>query len=146
MFITLQYTLTDTRRFDSSPQLLQTPDWPDPIPYIEFVRGSGQIIPKKPTTVTHLGTTSISEHNICKIKKGIKILKQQTVPELKDLIIENRYKNYFSDGGVLSKFEFVFHTKSNNQKYNYGQLQIILNRILAWKISIRNRLFGYTNY
>jgi|GEM_PF-5196487 len=117
------------------------------MPYKEFVRGNGQIIPSKDNTISaHLGKTSISENFICKINKGIRVTKYFKISELNNLEIRNKINHYFSDGGVLSKYEFIFETQEKNLNYNYGQLKLIIKKILDDTIFIRNKLFKYTEY
>jgi hypothetical protein len=147
MVIILQYTVTDIRKFDNSFTLLKLPQWPLPEPYKEFVRGNGQIIPRADNTISaHLGKTSISESFVCKIKKGIKTSKKICVAEVGNLYLRNKINHYFSDGGVLSKYEFVYETEQRDWNYNYKQLKVIINQILETNISIRNKEFKYTNY
>jgi hypothetical protein len=144
MRITLQYTLTDIRKFDGKFSLLKLPQWPLPNPYKEFVRGNGQIIPASDSTITtHLGKTSISESFICRIKKGLKIPKQLIV---EDVTLKNKMSHYFSDGSVLSKYEFVFETAERDLHYSYKKVQCIINKILDLEISVRNKDFRYANY
>lgn len=144
MIIILQYTLTDIRRFDNHFSLLKVPKWPLPEVYKEFVRGNGQIVPSTHNTIsTHLGKTSITESFICKIKKGVKT---QKVIHLAETNLKNKINHYFSDGGVLSKYEFIFETSKRDLHYNYKTLKKIVNEILETTVHLRNKDFKYSTY
>ena len=144
MIIILQYTLTDIRKFDDGFKLLKLPQWPLPEVYKEFVRGNGQIVPSNHTTIsTHLGKTSIAESFICKIKKGIKM---SSVIHLPETNLKNKINHFFSDGGVLSKYEFIFETSDRELHYNYRTIKRIINQILETDIQLRNKYFKYSPY
>jgi hypothetical protein len=143
MIILFQYTLTDIRKFTSAENLLITPDWPQPKPYKEFVRGSGQVVPKTDTELaTYLGRTCITENFVCKINKGIKIPRYVT---LEGLRFHNKVNYYYSDGGILAKYEFMFETKLE-KPLAYATFEKLLYAFLELRVNIRNTGFKHSEY
>lgn len=143
MIILLQYTLTDIRKFANAQSLLIFPKWPLPNPYKEFVRGSGQVVPKNDTGLTsYLGRTCITENYVCKINKGVKVPKNIRLGEYS---FHNKVNHYYSDGGILAKYEFLFETKLE-ESLSYAAFKKILTTLLEVRINMRNNTFGHSEY
>lgn len=141
MVLFLQYTFTDLRSFsDQRNSLLTKPSWPTPHPFKEFVRGSGQIIPRSKQGINNW----IGENYICKINRGLKIKDAIPVSKL-DYYFRNVGKHqYSSDGLVLNKYEFVFASKSfSNGIIGDTLMMEIINSILNAPIAIRTIDFSY---
>jgi hypothetical protein len=60
--------------------------------------------------------------------------------------LRNKVNHYFSDGGILTKFEFVFETRSPVEQLKYAELKAMLKEVLDMQISIRNAAFKYGQY
>ncbi len=137
MLIFVQYSLADSRPFiEGVTPLLKKPSWPSPYPYKEFVKGSGQIIERKKGGLDNW----IGENYICKINKGIRISNFEI--NHFHLKIKNISKHQFtSDGGVLSKYVFVFKITGYLEAITKDILEQIIDKLLNCKISIRS-----TNY
>ncbi|WP_207425065.1 hypothetical protein [Pedobacter sp. SYSU D00535] len=147
MIITLQYTVTDIRKFSNSESLLKLPKWPSPVPFKEFVRGNGRIIPGSlHSPITYFGRTCIAENFVCRINKGVKVPKIISINDVEGLIFKNVHNHYYSDGGVLSKFEFTFKSEGDPPTLSHIELKKLTNSLLETKILIRNKNFGYSAY
>jgi hypothetical protein len=109
MVIFLQYTVTDLRVLGPrKDELLNTPSWPNPIPFQEFVHGSGLIVAR-----TRRGLSNwIGENLICKIRSGIRVPGPIRLTEPANNILKNTGKHlYVAEGRILNKYELVFVSK-----------------------------------
>src|SRR5687768_13125168 len=99
MVIFLQYTFTDLRSFtDFRASLLIKPAWPNPTPFKEFFRGTGQIVERKKYGIEGW----VGENFICKIRHSIRF----STFENETILIKNVGKHFYaSEDFVLSKYE-----------------------------------------
>ena len=102
MVIFLQYSFTDLRAFVlNEKSQLRKPRWPNPNPFEEYVRGTGQIIPRSKFGLPDW----IGEDRICKITRSISFSNSGS----QKFSFKNVGKHFFSGyQRVLSKYEFVF--------------------------------------
>lgn len=142
MVIFLQIALVDLRSIAGHSQtLLTTPDWPSPKPFTEFMRGSGQIIPRNKKGIDNW----IGENFICNIKKGIKIDDKIVLNQI-DLKLKNVSKHqYSSENYILTKYEFVFLSNTMRSELDYVKIQKIISSLFQCKIKIRNLDFSYSS-
>ncbi len=146
MVIIFQFTLTDIRSFGNF-KVLNSPQWTGPNFDKEFVRGNGKMYENSRNRIpTRLGNINIWENYLCPTTKGIKIPRRLVIPELDNLQITNWFNHYFYDGKVLSKFQCCFDTDNRRRQYDYHELELIIERILDLKVSVRNKAFKYTEH
>ena len=136
MVIFLQYTVTDLRSFtEHRDSQLGKPQWPSPQPFREFVRGTGSIIERKMK-----GQSSwVGENFICHITKGIKF--DSKIVLNNGLHIRNLSNHmYANENFVLTKYEFVFHTKATSKQgvMDYGTIKGITDALLESKLRVKS--------
>jgi hypothetical protein len=134
MIIFIQYTLADVRSLAGlNKVLLKSPSWPTPTPFKEFVRYSGQIIPRSKGGLN----SWVGEDFVCKIRRGIHLqnIRLNRFPfELRN-VSKQQYTN-----GILNKYEFVFVSrKSNLTAFNRNFMEDLKKSIDNTDISIRTQ-------
>lgn len=133
MVIFLQYTLTDLRAFSpESGLLLSRPAWPSPIPFKEFVRGTGQIVVRN-----KLGVDSwVGENYICKIRNGIRV--NQKILSKSGLVLKNVGKHLYANKKyILLKYEFAYSVKMTNPQIDGKVLDEIIKTMQQSNVSFK---------
>lgn len=135
MIIFIQYTLTDIRSFVGlKGVLLKSPTWPTPTPFKEFVRYSGQIIPRSKGGLN----SWVGEDFVCKIRRGINV--QNIVLNKFPVEFRNVSKQQYTNG-ILTKYQFVFTSKKSPLAvFNSNFLEDLKTSIDNMDISIRSKI------
>ena len=103
MVLFIQYPICDTRGFIPDSGKLSQPTWPSPISFKNFVKFTGQVVPRASGGVAGW----LGEDVICRITNAIRF--RQRFPH------RAVSSHLYHDGLAVSKYEFVFACKIADQ-------------------------------